>query len=478
MTPENLSLVCSSLGISRTYVDQAGDAQRHWQHRIAHLIQQRKLPETGWSDVDIEALLLEFARMDSNNFPGNCGVGERESRIRSQLVYRRHFGLGHGIGRSGDLCEVQPKAAGSSTLNKLTNALVLDVIRQFGVRSCQDCFVVPMATGMALTLCLLALRKRRPQAKYVLWSRIDQKSCFKSILCAGFQPVIIELVSRGDQLDTDLDRMEKEIQSLGAENIACIFTTTSCFAPRAADDLVGVARLGRSYDVPQLVNNAYGIQSSKCMHLIEEMSKVGCGQTTFVQSTDKNFLVPVGGAIIAGFDKSWIKQISQTYPGRASSTPTTDLFITLMSLGVQGYKNLVQERKSLFQELKTKLTQVAEKHGERLLETKGNPISMAITLSKVKDPDGQGKQISAIGSMLFTRGVSGTRVITGKDEKSIDGIKFSAWGSHWNETKIPYLTAAAAIGMTSKDIDLFVKRLDKVLTNTLVSKMEKAENEL
>ena len=44
----------------------------------------------------------------------------------------------------------------------------------------QDCFVVPMATGMAMTLCLLALRKvRPPTARYVLWSRIDQKSCFE-----------------------------------------------------------------------------------------------------------------------------------------------------------------------------------------------------------------------------------------------------------------------------------------------------------
>lgn len=50
----------------------------------------------------------------------------------SALVARRHYRLGHGIGRSGDLAEVQPKAAGSSLLNKLTNSLVLDVIRFMG----------------------------------------------------------------------------------------------------------------------------------------------------------------------------------------------------------------------------------------------------------------------------------------------------------------------------------------------------------
>jgi len=51
----------------------------------------------------------------------------------SALVARRHYRLGHGIGRSGDLGEVQPKAAGSSLMNKLTNSLVLDVIRFMGM---------------------------------------------------------------------------------------------------------------------------------------------------------------------------------------------------------------------------------------------------------------------------------------------------------------------------------------------------------
>jgi O-phospho-L-seryl-tRNASec:L-selenocysteinyl-tRNA synthase len=39
--------------------------------------------------------------MDSNNFNGNCGVGEREGRIYSNLVSNRHYGFAHGIGRSG-----------------------------------------------------------------------------------------------------------------------------------------------------------------------------------------------------------------------------------------------------------------------------------------------------------------------------------------------------------------------------------------
>ena len=38
----------------------------------------------------------------------------------------------------------------------------------------------------------------------------------------------------------------------------------------------------------------------------------------FIQSTDKNFMVPVGGAIVAGFDENFIDAVSKTYPGKWS----------------------------------------------------------------------------------------------------------------------------------------------------------------
>lgn len=64
------------------------------------------------------------------------------------------------------------------------------------------------------------------------------------------------------------------------------------------------------------------------------------------------------------------------YAGRASSSPAMDVFITLLSLGVNGYKNLITQRKEMYTYLKEELTKVALKHGERLLETKNNPISL------------------------------------------------------------------------------------------------------
>lgn len=55
------------------------------------IIIKGKCPEDGWDESTIELFLHELAIMDSNNFLGNCGVGEREGRVASGLVARRHY---------------------------------------------------------------------------------------------------------------------------------------------------------------------------------------------------------------------------------------------------------------------------------------------------------------------------------------------------------------------------------------------------
>ena len=52
-----------------------------------------------------------------------------------------------------------------------------------------------------------------------------------------------------------------------------------------------------------------------------------------------------------------------------------------------------------------------------------------------------------------------------KVEILIFNFLVSAWGSHWDKTDTPYLTAAAAIGMTVEDITAFIRRLDKVMAS-------------
>ncbi|XP_062612832.1 O-phosphoseryl-tRNA(Sec) selenium transferase-like [Saccostrea cucullata] len=456
--------LCEKL-VPKSYIQQGRNAKTVHQSKIKHLLEQRRIPEEGWDDHTIELFLSELAIMDSNNFPDNCGVGEREARIFSSLVSRRHFRLGHGIGRSGEITAVQPKAAGSSVLMTLTNSLALHAIKLSGIQA-SSCFVVPMATGMSIALSLLALKQKRPNAKYVLWPRIDQKSCIKSIVTSGFELVVIENVREGDELKTNLEEIQKKVQELGPMNILCILTTTSCFAPRIPDKLEEVGEICKTQDIPHVVNNAYGLQCSKCTHLIQQASRSRVD--IFVQSTDKNFMVPVGGSIIAGFDDQLIRYISKSYPGRASSSPSTDLLITLLSMGVQGYKDLLKERKTNYKTLQTRLSECAQKHGERLLATSHNGISMGMSLSTFQCNE---ESVTDLGSKLFTRLVSGTRVIPADGKKSeICGQTFTSFGAHCDDYGSPYLTAAAAIGMTSRDVDLFITRLDKVLSKCAKAK--------
>lgn len=459
-------------GVPTAYSTIAEDVQKGRDTKISHLLAQRKLPNDGWSEHEIERLIQKLSDMDSNNFPSNCGVGEREGRVYSSLVSRKALSLAHGVGRSGDLREPQPKAAGSSILVALTNSLVVDWLRFAGARSVKEAFVAPVSTGMAMVLCLLTLRLKRPHAKYVVWSRIDQKSCFKAIVTAGYIPIIVDLVKVNDELRTDKQRIEREILAQlpgGPDEVLAVITTTSCFAPRAADDVPAIAEICGKLGVPHLVNNAYGVQSSKCMHIIEEAGRAEKGRRldAFVQSTDKNLMVPVGGSIISGYDSEFVRNISRNYPGRASITPTVDVFITLLQMGTSGYKKLTDERKENYKKLKEEMGKIADKYGERLLDVKNNPISIAMTLKNFAVDDGNDKllkSVSEIGSMLFTRGVSGTRVITGREEKIFEGGHvFKGWGSHYDNSDVPYITAAAAIGMNQNDINLFIKRLDKVL---------------
>ncbi|XP_048041279.1 O-phosphoseryl-tRNA(Sec) selenium transferase isoform X1 [Megalobrama amblycephala] len=458
MNNENFNL--SEKLVSSSYARQGLQARRGHEQLIRVLLQQGKCPEEGWSESTIELFLNELAVMDSNNFLGNCGVGEREGRVASSLVARRHYRLIHGIGRSGDIAAVQPKAAGSSLLNKITNSVVLDVLKFTGVRSVSSCFVVPMATGMSLTLCFLTLRHRRPGARYILWPRIDQKSCFKSMVTAGFEPVVIENVLEGDELRTNMEEVERKIEELGAKNILCVHSTTSCFAPRVPDRLEELSVLCAKHEIPHIVNNAYGMQSSKCMHLIQQGARVG-RIDAFVQSLDKNFMVPVGGAIIAGFDESFIKEISKMYPGRASASPSLDVLITLLTLGASGYKKLLSERKELYGHLAQELKALAERYGERLLHTPHNPISLAMSLNHLQTQSNAA--VTQLGSMLFTRQVSGARVVPLGVEQTVSGHTFNGFMSHADSYPCPYLNAASAIGITKEDITLCIKRLDKCL---------------
>jgi O-phospho-L-seryl-tRNASec:L-selenocysteinyl-tRNA synthase len=279
-----------------------------------------------------------------------------------------------------------------------------------------------------------------------------------------------------------------------------VITTTSCFAPRTPDAVDLVAKLCREYHVPHLINHAYGLQCAVTNKLINRACVVG-RVDAIVCSTDKNFLVPVGGAIVVSPSLDVIGRIGSVYAGRASAAPMIDLATTLLSMGVSGYRDLLQRREQLRVTFQTKFAQVATNHGERLLDTTDrNTISFAMTLDGLVRPrrvgrvqvtdeteevahttDSRGqvsnpeeedmssylldvqRDLTRLGSMLFSRCVSGTRIVPRLVMSQIGTHMFVGFGSSCHDYPHAYLTAACALGLGEAEMKEFFDRLEKTL---------------
>lgn len=61
-----------------------------------------------------------------------------------------------------------------------------------GLQFVEDLLIVPLATGMMISLALLYLISISKPKKYILWSRIDQKTCLKCIKTVNLVPIVIE----------------------------------------------------------------------------------------------------------------------------------------------------------------------------------------------------------------------------------------------------------------------------------------------
>jgi len=172
----------------------------------------------------------------------------------------------------------------------------------------------------------------------------------------------------------------------------------------------------------------------------------------------KIFLVPVGGSIVLTYDSQLFDKLSHAYPGRASITPTTDIFITLLSMGKNGLLDLIKKRKNLFQIFYDKLSQWANENNECILSSKQfSPISIAISLKHLPN-----ECLTELGSMLFTRRISGARVIKLGTKQTIDTYEFMNYGAHSSNIQYSYLTVAAAIGIEESDIENFMKKFDSI----------------
>lgn len=453
--------------------------------KIKTLIKDQSLPQdyqNEWSDEEVRYFLNQLSFLDSNNFSKNIGLGEREGRVFSNLVKQRNLSFSHGIGRSGTINAIQPKAAGSSLILQLCNKMALQALKLAGARLTKKCMVLPLCTGMSLALALRALGFQKEQElekkkkenkdkifpdspKYVIWSRIDQKTCLKCIYSAGFKPIVVDQKiatnkktnETMDYLVTDTNGIEESIKKIGADNIVCVLSTTSCFSPRSPDNVLEISKICERLNVPHLINNAYGVQCMKTMTNINNAMKNG-RVDAYVQSTDKNFQVPIGGGIVASKNPKFIDLCSSMYAGRANMSPILDLFITLLQTSQKRWVDSLKARKNLMlKKLLPQIRKVAEKYGERLLKTdKVNQVSFAVTLDGFKDP-------VDVGGKLYYKQVTGPRVVVKTTKKTIMDKSFVGYGTHCDDYPHHYVVMSCAIGTTEEIVNEFVKKFDKTL---------------
>ncbi|MFX1496561.1 MAG: O-phosphoseryl-tRNA(Sec) selenium transferase [Promethearchaeota archaeon] len=421
---------------------------------IKILFEQKSVPKEHWTDEQIAYLLQTLSNMDTDKDIKAARVGEREARIASKLHIKTSQGFCHGVGRSGFLTAPQPKAPGGSIMYELTNYLTRDFMRKFGIPNIESAIVVPLCTGMSLALCLSALRpnwnnKALISKRTVLVPQIDHKSLLKGIDLVGVKPKIVEGKIFGDAVRIPIENLKLKLD----KDCFAIISSTSFFPPRENDDIKEISKFAKENDLVHIVINAYGVQSPEWMKLIR--SGIDAGRIdAIIQSTDKNVLTPIGGAIIASPHKEKIIKISQAYAGRASATPIVNILISILSLGLKGYQKLITTQQKNRKLLQQKIENVAKKINERILDV-FNPVAVAMTLKNLRED-----QLSELGGALYNLRVTGPRVYNPKK---------SAFGTCCSNYTIPYIIMNAAIGTTSRDIILAVNRFEKAY-NQIVQK--------
>jgi O-phospho-L-seryl-tRNASec:L-selenocysteinyl-tRNA synthase len=405
------------------------------------LFEQRRVPEKCWKDSQIQALLNLFASMDSDKDSKTAFVGEREGRVASLAVSKLAGGFHHGIGRSGDLTKAQPKAAGGSLMYFFANKLATDALKRFGAPNVKEAMVFPVATGMTLALALCTARNQTGGSE-IVFPRVDLATPLKAIWFAGLKEKIVE----GQVIDDSVNVPSKHVENATNKNTAAILSTTTFFSPREPDQIKEIAKIAQEKNVPHIINNAFGVQSRQIMKLVEGAIDAGRVDAV-IQSTDKNFLCPVGGAIAASPNQEFLDDMSEVYAGRASAAPITQFLAAMLSMGIEGYEKLRTQQEENKMLLTSSLREIAEKHSQRILNV-NNPVSVAMTL--------QGRNAKKIGKALFAARVSGARAM----EKTDYGVCCPKYISS-------YINFDASLGMQKQEITLAMQRLDTVL-NTVV----------
>jgi len=403
---------------------------------VRDILNRRVFPERGLTDRQLELMVQILSSMDTDKDPEAARVGEREARVASPYVASLAADFNHGIGRSGKLTAPQPKAAGASLMQQVANSTALDAIRKLGLSNTKAGVVTPVSTGMSIALVLGALR-RELGIRNVIHPRIDHTSPKRGIALAGLEEVQIPTIIEDDTVMMDLGEFEK---SLTKTKSCAVLATTTFFPPRESDPVKQIARLCSDKDVPLVINNAYGVQSQNTMAQIR--SAIDAGRVdAVIQSSDKNFLTPVGGSIVVSPNPEIIEWTSDSYAGRASAAPVIQTLAALLSLGHEKYKELQQQQIENLALLKGNLLDVAEKLNQRVLEVK-NPVAFAITMDDL--------DVHEIGARLYNARVTGPRA-----------VKRGDYGSSTDNYPHSYIVMNAAIGARKVDVDTATAKLYK-----------------
>ena len=405
---------------------------------IKDILNRRRFPDAPLSEMQIEWMLQLLSSLDSDKDPKAIRVGEREARVATPLVSRLAAGFNHGVGRSGHVTAPQPKAVGASLMQQICNAMVTDAIRRLGLPNIRHGLVLPLSTGMSIGLSLAALR-RELGVRTVLYPRVDHKSPLRGVALTGIEIKPMPTILEGDAVRADMDAIEKTIKNT---RDASVIATTTFFPPRESDPVKDIARLCEDHQVPLVINNAYGVQSESVMKSIR--SAIDAGRVDIVvQSTDKNFLTPVGGSIVVAPKPETIEQVAETYAGRASAAPVVQLLASLTAIGMKRYQELRAEQKKNRQLLGALLQETAEKVGQRLLDVE-NAVSCAMTID--------GMNAHEIGARLYNERVTGPRAVSQGE-----------YGSCIDDYPHSYVVMNAAIGASQWDVERAIEKLFKVV---------------
>ncbi|MBN2229610.1 MAG: O-phosphoseryl-tRNA(Sec) selenium transferase [Candidatus Thorarchaeota archaeon] len=407
---------------------------------IRDVLNRRIFPDVALTDDQLRLMIQILSSMDTDKDPKAARVGEREARIASPFIGSLSAGFNHGIGRSGQLTAPQPKAVGASLMQQVANNVALDAIRKLGLSNTQAGLVTPLSTGMTIALVLSALR-RELGIKTVLYPRIDHISPQRGISLTGLIELPVLTTIRGDAVNTDLSDLEKKI----SKNESCaVLSTTTFFPPREADPVKDIAKLCSANDIPFIINNAYGVQSEATMSLIR--SAIDAGRVdAVIQSSDKNFMAPVGGSIVVSPNQETINWIADSYAGRATAAPVVQTLAALLALGLERYKELQGQQIINHAFLKEKMQDIANKLGQRVLEVE-NHIAVAITMD--------GLNVRDIGARLYNARVTGPRAV----EKG-------AFGSSVDDYPHSYFVMNAAIGASHGDVETATTKFYKEAIN-------------